>query len=326
MIIPTKTMIEETEQVVVISDDSEASFAPFLCQGEFPSFAIPLHKVQDSIGQRVPPFVLLHLPMSQSRKEEANLFFSRLRVASMNPPVLLLVSCETQSEIRKERNWFSGLGIKWKILPNPNAFILTSAAASIARKRGNESMANTVVVIGDGLTASLICTKIKADGGSIHKLSPNQKIGDELRILKPAVVVVCLPPLRSLSDSIDASFFQHLTSCPEFVSVGHESSIDTEALTNALDSGLISSAYINLFGYPQSGPFCIQKEDHGTPENRRNGGDRKAPFVVCRASTDLRVSRAAWDMVHALCSNKTNFNIPEQFVFYEKIGRVFFDV
>ena len=324
--------------VIVISDDSEASFAPFICDSEFPSFAIPFHKVNWS-AVPAKPIVLLHLPISQSRKEEANMFFSSLRVARNN--AFLLVSSETQSQIRKERNWFSGLGMKWMLLPNPNACILASAAASVVESRTRrDGTASNAVVIGDGVTASLVCAKIEADGGSVRKLSPSREIGDELRLARPAVVVLCLPPLHSSSAPIDASFFKQLiTSSPDFVSVGHESSIDTEALTDALDSGVISSAYINLFGYPRSGPFafaqsCAQSICATATASasasapfvvcRVSTATATAPFVVCRVSTDSRVSRAVWDMVHAFCFNKINLNIPEQLFFFEKIGRSFF--
>jgi hypothetical protein len=315
--------------VIVISDDSEASFAPFICDSEFPSFAIPFHKVNWS-AVPAKPIVLLHLPISQSRKEEANMFFSSLRVARNN--AFLLVSSETQSQIRKERNWFSGLGMKWMLLPNPNACILASAAASVVESRTRrDGTASNAVVIGDGVTASLVCAKIEADGGSVRKLSPSREIGDELRLARPAVVVLCLPPLHSSSAPIDASFFKQLTSSPDFVSVGHESSIDTEALTDALDSGVISSAYINLFGYPRSGPFAFAQSTCAfastlctTASATASTLCASAPFVVCRVSTDSRVSRAVWDMVHAFCFNKINLNIPEQLFFFEKIGRSLF--
>jgi hypothetical protein len=97
------------------------------------------------------------------------------------------------------------------------------------------------------------------------------------------------------------------------VSIGHESPIDTEALTDALESGIISSAYINVFGFPRTGPFrsCENLAQRALENNIPR-------LFVRRASTDARVAHAAWDFVCAVAKPTLKLNS------FDKLGRVFF--
>ena len=295
-------------RVVVISDDRDGSFGPFVNTSNFPGFAIPFSS-QEALS--CAPFqstvFLVHLPLSREKLKAAGEFFKKTHAAHRNAPVgkdtRILVHAEKQYYVRSAKDWLNSLRMRWMVLPNVNACVLASAAiAADDGPRCEGEGHRVVVVIGNGLTAQLVVEGLRQSGRDVVA---SLSVETSLVACKEAAamaatapragvcIVSCAAPPDKNSSMFDDEFF--LTAARAvvapfvFVSIGHESSIDAHALVRACDLGLVRFALVNLYGHSQRGPFST------------DGGVVTA--LLCRrASTDARISRVAWDMIREVAA------------------------